>query len=236
MQIKIGLENNNEGRSIAWVLDYPGCFAYGNEDTEAIIRVPQALIAYKNWLDGYTDQSWLKDLGDFDIRLLETVEFKHLNKKFEPDPEGVFEVYAWFHHDWLPLNETEIQHGLDVLTWGHNDLVELVASLDDVALDNKLTEERWSIRGILRHVANAEWYYLDRLNLAGRKRDDLPDDVFQRMQSTLDITLKRLPELVEKEMVIGRAGEFWSPRKVMRRAAWHTLDHCQHIHRLITQN
>lgn len=29
MLFHIGLENNVEGRSLAWVLDHPGCFAYG---------------------------------------------------------------------------------------------------------------------------------------------------------------------------------------------------------------
>lgn len=236
MQIKIGLENNNEGRSIAWALDYPGCFAYGREGAESIIRVPQALIAYKNWIDGYSPDSWIKDLGDFDVRLVETVEYVRLNKKYELDPEGNWEACAWFHHDWLPLSEIEIQHSLDVLAWGHNDLIELVAALDGEKLDQKLPEERWSIRGILRHVANAEWYYLDRLSLAKFKHEELPENMFDRIQTTLNWTKEALPKLAGVEEVRGREGEFWSPRKVLRRATWHALDHCQHIHRLITQS
>jgi hypothetical protein len=234
--IKVGIENNNEGRSIAWVFDHPGCFAYGSEGAEAIIRVPQALIAYKNWLDGYSENSWLKNLQDFDIRLVETVECRHLNKSYEPDPDGSMEEEAWFHHDWLPLTETEVMHGLEVISWGHNDLIELTASLEDAALDRAYPNERWSIRGILRHVANAEWYYLDRLNLAGCQRDDLPENVYQRLQFTLNLNLQTLPDFVSIEEVVGRQGEFWSPRKIIRRAAWHVLDHCQHIHRLITQS
>lgn len=236
MQIKIGLENNNEGRSIAWALDFPGCFAYGSEGPEAIIRIPQALIAYKNWLDGYTSDSWIKELGDFDIRLVETVEYRRLNKKYEPDPDGDWEATAWFNHDWLPLSDTEIRQGLNILAWGHNDLIELVAALDDQKLDQKYPEERWSIRGILRHVANAEWYYLDRLSLAGCQREELPEAVFERLQTTLNLTNEALIKLAGLEMVHGRQGDLWSPRKILRRATWHVLDHCQHIHRLITQS
>ena len=29
MIFQAGIENNNEGRSIAWALEHPGCFAYG---------------------------------------------------------------------------------------------------------------------------------------------------------------------------------------------------------------
>jgi hypothetical protein len=32
--------------------------------------------------------------------------------------------------------------------------------------------------------------------------------------------------------VVGVGGEFWSPRKLLRRVAWHELDHLQHIQRL----
>ena len=235
MQIKIGIENNYEGRSIAWALDYPGCFAYGREETEALIRIPQALIAYKNWLDGYTEDSWIKDLGDFDIRLVEAVSFKQLNKNYEPDPEGELEASGWFHHDWLPLTKTEIRQGVNVLTWGHNDLMELVAALGNEDLDLKSPGERWSIRGILRHVANAEWYYLDRLSLVECRREDLPENVLDRLDYSLSLMKTALPKLAEIEVVRGREGDLWSPRKILRRAAWHVLDHCQHIHRLITQ-
>ena len=37
MQIRVGLENNIEGRSLAWVLDHPGCFAYGKDGPEGNI-------------------------------------------------------------------------------------------------------------------------------------------------------------------------------------------------------
>lgn len=233
--IKVGIENENEGRSIAWALDHPGCFAYGSEAAEALIRLPQALVAYKNWLDGYSETSWLGNLQDFDVRLVETVNFHHLNKQYEPDEHGEYEVDAWFHHDWLPLSEEEMVHGLQVIAWGHNDLIELTAGLADADLDRAYPGERWPIRGILRHVANAEWYYLDRLHLAGCRRDELPQGMYERLQASLDLTLQNLPDLIGHEQVIGREGELWSPRKIIRRAAWHVLDHCQHIHSLITR-
>jgi len=71
MQIRIGLENGIEGRSLAWVLDFPGCFAYGKDGTEAILRTPQALITFREWVGEHTKDSWLEDLEDFDIALTE---------------------------------------------------------------------------------------------------------------------------------------------------------------------
>jgi hypothetical protein len=70
--IKIGLENDPQGRSQAWTLDYPGCFAYGKDGSEALLIVPAAVLAYQDWLARHTPDSWLKDLGDFDVRTVET--------------------------------------------------------------------------------------------------------------------------------------------------------------------
>ena len=233
MLIKIGIENNFENRSLAWVLDYPGCFAYGSTETEALIRIPQALVAFKSWLEGFTPDSWLQDLADFDIRLVETFQSHHLNEQYEPAPEGM-NVGAWFHHDWLPLTGAEIEHALSVLRWAHQDLYEMAASLTRAQLDQEYPGERWNIRGILGHVANAEWWYLDRLSLTRTRRGELPEEIWKRLEFTLEQTLGAFPPLAGKEDVRGRAGELWSPRKILRRACWHALDHCQHIHKLIT--
>lgn len=54
MLIRIGMENNNEGHSLAWALDYPGCFAYGADQAEALVRLPPALLKYENWIKGHT--------------------------------------------------------------------------------------------------------------------------------------------------------------------------------------
>ncbi len=233
MLIKIGLENNFEGKSIAWVLDHPGCFAYGKDASEAIIKVPQALISYKNWIENHTTKSWLADLGDFDVRLVDVFEWYAVNPEFDPDPKGI-SVNAWFKHDWKPLTAEQVDHGVQMLAWARADLLELISSLTPDQLDHAFENERWPIRGILKHIANAEFWYLDRLGLAGGVRADLPEDVFERMAQTRQRTLETLPTLVGSTTVLGVEGEFWSPRKILRRAAWHEKDHIQHILRLMT--
>jgi hypothetical protein len=156
-----------------------------------------------------------------------------LNEQYEPATQGL-EVGSWFHHDWLPLNETEIQHGLCVVRWAHQDLLELTAALSEAQLEQEHAGERWNIREILRHVADAEWWYLERLSLASCNKEDLPAETWERLNFTLEQYSKVLPALENQENVLGREGEFWSPRKIVRRACWHALDHCQHIHKLLT--
>jgi len=234
MRIKIGVENNYEGRSLAWVLDYPGCFAYGADGSEAILRVPEALLRYKEWIDSHLPDSWMKDLADFDIHLEESFDVFAINENYELDPDG-YEVNAWFRHDWKLLSAEDIRRVKLILEWSRADLLDLVASLNPDQLDCKFEDERWSIRGVLGHIANAEHWYLDRLGLAEGGRRDLPADVFERLHFVRQRMNKVLPELEGLQKVVGVGGEFWSPRKVLRRATEHEIDHIDHIFKLIAR-
>lgn len=234
MRINIGVENNYEGRSLAWMLDYPGCFAYGAEGSEAILRAPQALLRYKEWVDSHLNDSWMKSLGDFDIHLEESFDVFTINDDFDLADEGI-EVNAWFRHDWKPLTAEDIRRGALVLTWSREDLLELVSGLTPAQLDCRFSGERWSIAGVLEHIANAEHWYLHRLGLAVGTRQELPADVFERLKVVRRRLVEVLPSLQGSRQVLGVDGEFWSPRKVLRRSAWHEVDHIEHIFKLISR-
>lgn len=234
MRVKIGVENGVEGRSIAWALDYPGCFAYGATASEAIIRIPEALLRYKDWIDSHQADSWMKDLGDFDIHLEESYEAFSINKDFDLVQDG-HEVMAWFRHDWKPLTAEEIRRVELILTWSRADLLELAAGLDPAQLGCNFENERWNISGVLRHVANAEYWYLDRLGMADRSRQDLPEDTYERLFVVRQCLNSVLPSMEGMQKVVGVDGEFWSPRKLLRRATWHEIDHIDHIFKLISR-
>ncbi len=234
MRIKIGMENNIEGRSLAWMLDYPGCFAYGAEGSEAIIRAPQALLRYKEWVDSHLPGSWMKDLGDFDIHLEESFDVFTINRDYDLSNEG-YEVNSWFRHDWKPLTAEDIRRGLLTLRWSREDVLELVSGLMPDQMDCRLENERWSIAGVLRHIANAEFWYLDRLGLAGKIDHELPEEVFERLLTVRQQLETVLPTLEGITTVLGVGGEFWSPRKLLRRATWHEIDHIDHIFKLMAQ-
>lgn len=234
MRINIGVETYPDGRSIATVLDYPGCFANGADASEAIIRTPDAFVRYAEWVNTHTPDSWMKDMGDFDIHLDETFNVFFMDESFNLASEGI-EINAWFRHDWKPLSAEDIHRGLLTLQWSREDLLELVASLSPQQLQQEFEGERWSIWGVLKHVANAEHWYLDRLSLIPLKREDLPADAFERLHVVREQMNKVLPSLAGVQEVKGVEGEFWSPRKILRRAAWHEVDHIEHIFKLIAK-
>jgi hypothetical protein len=231
MRIQVGLELNNEGRALAWALDFPGCFAYGGDGPEAIIALARALVQYEQWGARRAGAGWLA-LGDFDLRLVDTWEVYTVNDAYDVVEDG-YAVNAWFRHDWKPLSAAEVERGLMLLDWSRADLLEMARPLSEQTLDRTYPGERWSIRGILKHVGGAEWWYLDRLGLAGVLRDTLPKGALERMAHTRARLRQVLPELVGQPLVVGTEGEFWSPRKLLRRALWHEMDHYVHIQRLL---
>jgi hypothetical protein len=227
---KVGLEKNIERRSLAWVLGHPGCFAYGIDGTQALRAVPDAIQDYRHWISTHTGQSWLPGTAT-EFQLEETWECYSINDNYELVEDG-YEVNAWFRHDWLPLTEEDIQHGLLLLTWSREALWNTVVSLDKATLDQTYPLERWSIAGILEHIADAERWYMDRLGLAF-PRPHLPMPPLEWLQVVRNHLVAILPGLAGSRQVFGISGEFWSPSKLLRRAVWHELDHIAHIRKLL---
>ena len=230
MLFRIGMENNVEGRSLAWVLGHPGCFAYGRDSAVALQAVPAAIHDYIAWIGGYIDEGWLEP-GEIEVHLDETFDVHSINEDYELE-EGGYEINAWFRHDWKPLAADDIAHGLHLLTMSRMELMQLVEDLTPFQIEEKRPGERWSIAGILGHIGGAEWWYMDRLGLA-YPRKEVPGDPYERLVAIRTHLIKTLPPLVESRQVVGIDGEFWSPRKLLRRAVWHERDHTEHIRKLL---
>jgi hypothetical protein len=230
---QVGLENNTDGRTQAWILGHPGCFAYGVDGTQALAATPQAIQAYGKWITSHTQESWLPqaDIAQSEFRLAETWDCYSINENYELVQDG-YEVNAWFRHDWLPLIGEDIQHGLLLLSWGREELLKTVSHLSEKILERTYPKERWSIAGILKHIAGAEWWYIDRLGLAF-PRDQVPEQPFERLDKVRGLLVEVLPGLAGSKQVVGVSGEFWSPRKLLRRAVWHEYDHIEHIRKLL---
>jgi hypothetical protein len=235
MQLRTGLELNYEGRVLAWALDYPGCFAYGDDEQEALVLLPQAFIAYQHWVNFKAgEKTWLKEDQDIDVRLLERCKIYLINENYEVTNEDGYSVNAWFQNDWLPLKEEEVAQGLMLMDWSRNDLLDLLAGIPDELREKNFAGERWNVLGVIRHIGGAEWWYLDRLGLTDLSRNEVPNDPFERLDVIRKQVKTVLPGLIGKDLVKGKEGEFWSPRKLLRRVLWHEKDHIHHIYKLIS--
>ncbi len=232
MQIRIGLENKIEGRSLAWALDFPGCFAYGTDEPEALINLPRALLQYEVWIKDHTSHPWL-ELKDMDMRVVESYETFSIDENYRHVPDGQgYEINAWFIDDWRPLSTDDIDQGLNIFHWQREELLAGLATLDPEILEKDFPGQRWNILGIIKHMANAELWYLTRLNLTNLTHKDLPSDPRSRLDKTAELIDSIFPKFTDKVNVIGFEGEFWSYRKILRRTLWHQRDHIEHIKEL----
>jgi hypothetical protein len=232
MHIRIGLENNIEGRSLAWALEYPGCFAYGADEAEALIRLPRALLEYEIWIKDHTTEPWV-DFKDMDMRVVESFKTFYINENYEQVPEGQgYEVNAWFIDDWRPLSTVEIKRGLKIFHWQREELLAGLTTLDPEILKKDFPGQRWNILGIAKHVANTELWYLSRLDLTDLTHKDLAPDPQSRLGQTGGLIEEIFPKFENVVNVRGIEGEFWSYRKILRRALWHQRDHIDHIKKL----
>ncbi|MDD5371353.1 MAG: DinB family protein [Anaerolineaceae bacterium] len=230
MIVHIGLENNFEGRSLAWALGHPGCFAYGVDGSTAVVAMGRAIPDYIEWIAEHTPEPWFAP-ADIDIRLEEIWEDYFLDETYNRAAQGM-SANAWFLHDWKLLTALEMRQGVQLLQWAHNDLLASAQGLSDAELDAPHPGELKPIRGILMHVATANWWLLDRLDLAASPRASLSKDVDERLNTQFERACQVLPELTGVEKVVGKQGELWSPRKLLRRLVWHARDHAEHIRKL----
>ena len=236
MIFRIGIENNNDDRTIAWALDHPGCFAYGRNSEEAQTNFPSAARAYRAWIAEH-DEPWLDE--NVDAVVEETFDVYFINSAFERVQRGKdsWMVESFFLHDWKPLMSHEIERALKLLAWSRAALLGVVQGLDAEGLSQPHPNERWAVNGILNHIGIAEWWYQERIGYPFPENEaDVPSDPFERLAVVREHFNALLPKLDGIHQVVGLEGEIWSPRKVLRRALWHERDHTEHIQQLLAQN
>ena len=234
MQIRIGLEENTEeGRFLAYALDHPGCFANGEDEAETLIRMPRAVLDFDKWIRDHTSAPWA-EFTDLDFRIVERFTTFNLDDNYLPVAPGQgYQVNAWFLDDWRPLTEEEIDQALKIYHWQREELLAGYTTLSSEILEKQRPGERWNITGIVKHVANAEHWYLTRLALTDLVRADLAAESVERLDrlaAEVDKVFPTLPGITE---VRGLQGEFWSARKIVRRTLWHQRDHIEHIKKLV---
>jgi hypothetical protein len=232
MQVQIGIENNNEGRSVAWSLEHFGCYALGPDGQSALVAMAKAIPEYINWMEKHTENPWFNPT-DIDIRLVDVYDDYFIDKQFNQVKEGGRLIKAFFKTDWKPLTQMDVEHILQIISWNRQELVEVISGVDDATMDKILIEGEWTIRQIIAHLGRSEWWLADRLERA-HAEDQLSDDAFERLLQERGNLVTILPDLIDLNQVVGKDGEIWSPRKVLRRVCWHEKDHIQQIQRLLS--
>lgn len=207
-------------RWIAHVPDLPGCFTWHEGRDVAIQAVPQAVDQYIAWARGHG----LRITG-----LSAPMQVSEVIRAWEFEDGKM--VQAFFATDRPPLHSEELREYRALLEATLRDLAVAIEEINPEDMGQEFPNERWSIAGVLEHVAQAEWFYLDRMGLAF-KREEMPGDPVEAVLKVHQHTLASLEALVARSGVLTVRGETWSSRKVLRRTLWHRRDHYEHINKL----
>ncbi len=224
MLYHLGVEDMEPNHWIAYVFELPACYSSAQTRAEAIGRASAAIADHLTWLS----QRGRAPLAcDTKVEVAVAEDFRSYTS------EGDYIVNAFFADDRRPLARADIEEASWLLHQTRRDLLALVQQISTERLTQPIAgEARGSIAGILDHIAWAEWWYFDRLNLSFA-RNEMPADPFAKLEKVRAQTMTRLSELIGNERVVEKSGEQWSARKVLRRALWHERDHTQQIAPLI---
>ena len=226
MLIRVGMEENPGILYTAWALDFPGCFANGKDEAEALLNLPRELLEFDYWVRLHTVEPWF-ELDGMDFHVDETFTVFRIQHKGHE-----YEVNAFFQDDLRPLTSTEIEQALKVLQWQQEELLAGIEFLTPDQLNLIREGQRWSILGIVRHVALAELWYLGNLGITTQQLSSDEDPVSAIEKSYIAI-VDSLPGLIGDHRQTEHAQEVWTARKIVRRLLWHRRDHIDHIRQLL---
>ncbi|HEU5367153.1 MAG TPA: DinB family protein, partial [Ktedonobacterales bacterium] len=128
---------------------------------------------------------------------------------------------------------------LTLLDWQRQDLLGQIGALPDAALDWGPGDAAngQTIRQLLDHIAQAEVWYMGRLDETPPRIDvsALPGPTLERLQrvrQAVTVRVKSYPKELRGKVFTHR-GEQWTLRKALRRAVWHERDHFRDIDALL---
>jgi hypothetical protein len=200
------------GTVLAQVTDLPGCYAVGEYEGQALTRLRMAVPDYFRWLS-MQDVDTPTMSGDVEIMVRESVQV-HAN--------ALHEIRAFFSSDAKPLTEDDIDWGLALMSYAHQDLTQQVRKLGESELAWQADTSTQSIGDLLDEVAQEEAWLACCLNenfqvplitkLPGTHIDRLDQMHERNMLYLRDST----PEL--RSLMREHNGERWSMRKIIRRS------------------
>lgn len=132
-------------------------------------------------------------------------------------------------------------------SYSRADLLALVRNLSNERLDWKVERDTMSIHEILRHIGNAEEWYVSRLvdpqTLPAEWAHDESLPIFEFLELERRTALDRLRRLTDRELAevfypkqwTDHPEEPWTARKALRRFLEHEREHISHIRQVLAR-
>ncbi len=230
------LEAETEGRCMAHVLDLPGCMVRGDTRDEALERLPAAI--RDTW-------AWLRRHGEPAPADSEEV---FLEVSFEAGGTGPFDpgdTAALFPPEREPISPEEMEVGFRHMSHARADLLVLARCLTEELLDWQPHSGHYTLRRILRHIGNADEWYVSRIvppeTLPPEWADDEEMPLLEFLPMARRTTVERLRQLTADQRTdvfypaqwTSHPDEPWTARKVLRRALEHEREHTVQVREVL---
>ena len=231
------VETDGDGRYMAHVPALPGCFARAAGRDEALRRAPDAI---------RETSAWLRRHGEPAPAVEAPIEIEIAGESSDGvgpfDPGG---TAALLPPDLEPLTPEEMEHVFRLLAHSRADLLALVQDLPDEVLDWQPDPESFSIRRVLRHIGNAEEWYVSRLvapeSLPPEWEHDEDMPLFEFLEMERRTAIERLRRLTDEERAAvfhpthrtDHPEEAWTARKALRRFLEHEREHIGQVREIL---
>lgn len=230
------LEIGDDGPCMAHVINLRGCIVRAPTRDEALRRLPAAIKEY---------HAWLRYHGEPVEAPSESVQIDVAGESVGLGPFNRRDAAALFPPDREPLSSGEMERCFRLMSYNRADLLALTRHLSSELLDWQPYPESFSLRGLLRHVGNAEEWYVSRVvppdSLPAEWEDDESLPIFEFLDMERRTAVARLRQLTEKErgdILYPTAWAYhpeepWTARKALRRFLEHEREHIAQIREIL---
>jgi predicted RNase H-like HicB family nuclease/uncharacterized damage-inducible protein DinB len=230
------LESDSAGTTMAHVPDLPGCIARAGSREAALEQVPAAIRESLAWFRRHGEAR----PEDESIEITVAAECTGHSGPFAPGGTA-----ALLPFDEAPLTDKDLESYRRLLSYSRADLLALAGGLPDDLLDWRPDPNVWHLRRILRHIGNAEEWYVSRLvppeTLPPEWEHDEDMPLYKFLEMERRTALARLAQLTAEERWTvfypthwtAHPDEAWTARKALRRFVEHEREHTAQVRQVL---
>ncbi len=215
----------------AFAPDYPGCWVYGKNKTDALRQIKSNVIEWFDWMKSHGE-----NVPDTSANLeIETAEMFRVD--YDPSEAGTPEPLFW--SEVAPITKEDIDRTLRLISYSRDDLLAVTKPISDKLLDWQPPVKLRPIRDCLIHVARAELWYLTRLNAPWPEKT--PENITELLKYSRGVVVKYLKNFPKRKMkgifqprkYPSPVCNLWTARKVLRRIIDHDRLHTRDIMKVV---
>lgn len=225
----------------AHVAELPGCFTRADTRDGALAALPETIRLHLSFLEDHGNRPELRSQGFSVVEEVEGI----------PELGESGGAVALFESDLRPVEPSELRGFLDLMRWNREELVEAVEPLTEEERAAEPIPGKRSIDRTLRHIANAEEWYVSRLgakaemmyidfsgNLKKGRRKFQPLERLTIVRKGASSTLEAVfPDQTKgtfrRRAYTSHPEELWTFRKVLRRFVEHEREHIATMRKLL---